>query len=75
MRHIDDSADLEEGLALGDQLFIGFELVVDLYCVVPGAFHVEVPGPLWPDEDSHSPWTDLRSPRQHGLPMPRSCPM
>jgi len=30
---------------------------------VPGAFHGRVPGPVWPDEDSHSPWTDFRGPR------------
>jgi hypothetical protein len=31
---------------------------------VPGAFHGEVPGPVWPAEDSHSPWTGSRGPRQ-----------
>ncbi|WP_254987184.1 DegT/DnrJ/EryC1/StrS family aminotransferase [Cyanobium sp. ATX 6E8] len=31
---------------------------------MPGAFHGEVPGPVWPAEDSHSPWTDCRGPRQ-----------
>jgi hypothetical protein len=30
---------------------------------VPGAFHGEVPGPVWPDEDSHSAWTGFRGPR------------
>jgi hypothetical protein len=30
---------------------------------VPGAFHGEVPGPVWPDEDSHSPWIDCQGPR------------
>ena len=26
------------------------------------------PGPVWPDEDSHSPWTDFRGPRQRHYP-------
>jgi len=30
---------------------------------VPGKFHGRVPGPVWPDEDSHSPWTSFRGPR------------
>jgi hypothetical protein len=30
---------------------------------VPGAFHGRVPGPVWPAEDSHSPWTDCQGPR------------
>lgn len=28
------------------------------------AFHGEVPSPVLPDEDSHSPWTDFRGLRQ-----------
>ncbi|WP_191964884.1 transposase [Synechococcus sp. RSCCF101] len=28
------------------------------------SFHGEVPGPVWPVEDSHSPWTGFRGPRQ-----------
>nr|WP_225323106.1 transposase [Synechococcus sp. RSCCF101] len=28
------------------------------------SFHGEVPGPVWPVEDSHSPWTDFQGPRQ-----------
>jgi hypothetical protein len=31
---------------------------------VPGAFHGGIPGPVWPAEDSHSPWTGCRGPRQ-----------
>lgn len=27
------------------------------------SFHGEVPVPVWPDEDSHSPRTDVREPR------------
>ena len=30
------------------------------------SFHGEVPGPIWPDEDSHSPWTDFQGPRHQG---------
>jgi len=62
LRHFDDTADLNDGLALGDQLLGGLELADDLLRIVPGAFHGEVPGPVWPDEDSHSPWTAFPSP-------------
>jgi len=31
---------------------------------VPGAFHGRVPGPVWPAEGSHSPWTGFRGPLQ-----------
>jgi hypothetical protein len=72
MRHLDDSADLDDGLALGDQLLGGpllrrslrLELADDLLRSVPGGFHGRVPGPVRPDEDSHSPWTDKGGPRQ-----------
>jgi len=60
MRHLDDTADVGDGLALDDQLLGSFQLADDLLRRVPGAFHGRVPGPVWPDEDSHSPWTDLR---------------
>jgi len=63
LSHFDDTADLDDGLALGDQLLGGLELADDLLRCVSGAFHGEVPGPVWPDEDSHSPWTDFRGPR------------
>jgi len=43
----------------------GLELADDLLRCVPGAFHGDVPGPVWPDEDSHSPWTGCRGPRHH----------
>ena len=58
LRHLDDAADLRDGLALGDQLFGCLELADDLLGCVPGAFYGRVPGPVWPAEDSHSPWTD-----------------
>ena len=63
LRHLDDAADLDDGLALGDQLLSGLELADDLLGCVANAFHGEVPGPVWPVEDSHSPWTNLRGPR------------
>jgi len=47
-------------LALSKQLVSRFELADDLFGCVPGAFHGEVPGPVWPDDHSHSPWTDPR---------------
>jgi len=58
------TSDLNNGLALGDQLLGGLELADDLFRCVPGPFHGGVPGPVWPAEDSHSPWTDSRDPRQ-----------
>jgi len=67
LRHFDDTADLDDGLALGDQLLGDFELADDLLRRVPGASHGEVPGPIWPDEHSHSPWIDLRGPGHHHL--------
>ena len=69
LRHLDDAADVGDGLALGDQLLGGFELADDLLRRVPGAFHGEIPGPVWPAEGSHSPWTDFRGPRHsfHGM--------
>jgi hypothetical protein len=30
---------------------------------VAGSFHGGVPGPVWPDEDSHSRWTEILGPR------------
>ena len=63
LRHLDDAADLDDGLALRDQLLSDLELADDLLGCVADAFHSEVPGPVWPDEDSHSPWTDYQGPR------------
>ena len=39
----------------------GFELADDLLRGVTDSFHSGVPGPVWPDEDSHSAWTDSGS--------------
>jgi len=66
LRHFDDAADLDDSLALGDQLLGGLELADNLLRRVPGPFHGRVPGPVWPDEDSHSPWTSFRGPRHDG---------
>jgi len=38
LRHLDDAADVDDGLALGDQLLGGLELADDLIRRVPGAF-------------------------------------
>lgn len=65
LSHTDDMADPDDGLALGDQLIGGLELAVDLFCRVPVAFHDDIPGPFWTDEDSHSPFTGLGGQRQH----------
>ena len=56
--------DVGDSLALSDQLLSDLELADDLLGCVADAFHGEVSGPVWPDEDSQSPWTDLRGPRQ-----------
>ena len=62
--HLNGSADIGDGLALSDQLLSRFELADDLLGFVADAFHGEVPDPVWRDEDSHSPCTDFRGPRQ-----------
>ena len=78
LRDLDDTADLDNGLALGDQLLgspllrrsLRLELADDLLGCVPGAFHGRVPVPVWSDEDSHSPWTECWGPRHADrLPM------
>jgi hypothetical protein len=56
------STEVGDGLALGDQLLSGLELPNDLLGCVEGSFHAGVPGQVWPDEDSHSPWTDSQGP-------------
>jgi len=53
----------DDGLALGNQLLGSLELADDLLRGVPGAFDGEVPGTVWPDEDSHAPSTDSQGPR------------
>lgn len=55
--HFDDMADLNDGFALGDQLLRRYQLADDLLRRVHGAFHDEVPGPAWPAEKPHAPWT------------------
>ena len=60
---LDGAANVSDGFALGDQLLSGFELADDLLGCVADSFHGEVPGPVWPDEDSHSPWTGFWGPR------------
>lgn len=67
LRHLDDTADVSNGLALGEQLLSGLELTDDLLGGVADSFHGGVPGPAWPDEDSHSHWTNSQGPRQREL--------
>ncbi len=64
LRYLQVPADIGDGLALGDQLLGGLAFADDLLRCVPGAFHGEVPGPVWPAEDTHSPWTCFQGPRQ-----------
>jgi len=55
--HFNDTADVGDALALGNQMLGGVELADDLFACMPGAFHGRVPGPVWPVDDSHSPWS------------------
>ena len=64
-------ADGSDGLTFGDQL-LGrslrcrsplLELADDVVGCMPGEFYGRVPGPVWPDEDSHSLWTGFQGPR------------
>ena len=61
--NLDSVTDVGDSLALSGQLLSDLELADDLFGCVADSFHDEVPGPVWPDEDSHSPWTDLQDPR------------
>jgi len=56
--HLDVAADLDVSPANSDQLLGGLELADDLLGCLAGLFHGGVPGPVWPYEDSQSPWTD-----------------
>ena len=38
----------------------GLEIADDQLGCVPGAFQTGVPGQVWSNEDSHSPWTGFR---------------
>jgi len=58
--YLKDPAELSVRFALDDQLLSPFELAYDLLGLVVGSFHRGVPGPAWPDEDSHPPWNDFR---------------
>lgn len=70
--HLDDAADVGDSLPLGDQLLGGLllrrslqlELADDLLRCVPGAFHGELGDLVWQAEDTLSPWTAFRGPRQ-----------
>jgi len=53
-RYLDHTEDGVVGLALGNHLLGHFELADDLLGSMHGAFHNRVPGPDWPEEDSHS---------------------
>ena len=66
--HLDHTTDLDDGLALGDKMLGGLELANDLLGRVPEALHSQVPGPVWPAEDFHSPCTVFRDARYKYLP-------
>jgi hypothetical protein len=59
LRDLNRPADVGDSLALSDQLLNDFELADDLLSCVVDSLHGGVPGPVWPDEDSHSPWTSF----------------
>ncbi len=70
---LDGATDLGDSLALGDQLLRGIELADDLLSRVADRFHAGVPGPVWPDEDSHSPWIDFQGPPHCGIVWVLTC--
>jgi hypothetical protein len=48
LRHLDHTAVIGDGFALGDQLLGGLERSDDLLRRVPRPFHAQVPSPVWP---------------------------
>jgi len=60
---LDGATDIDNGFALGNKLLSDFELADDLLGCVVESFHGEISGPVWPDEDSYSPWTFCWGPR------------
>jgi len=69
--YLDDAADVGHGLALGDQLLGGFELMDDLLPYVPVISYDRFS--VWPGEDFHSPWIGFRRPRQADIDPVKSC--
>jgi len=63
LRHLQCTAEIGYGLTVGRQLLNGFEPENNLQGCVADSLHGGVPGPVWPDEDSHSPWTNSKAPR------------
>lgn len=61
---LNSTADIGNGHALSDQLLSGFELAYNLLGRVADSFDGEDAGPVRPDADSHSPWTDFLEQRQ-----------
>jgi hypothetical protein len=61
--NLEVAAGVRDCLAIGIELISRLELVDDLLGCVASSFHGGVPGPVWPDEVSHSPWTDLQGTR------------
>ena len=64
LRHLDNTADLNDGLDLGDQPLRRCLLANDLLGRMPGALHGEAPDSVWPAEGSHSPRAGFLRPRQ-----------
>lgn len=55
MGDLNGTATISNVFDLSDQLLSDLELVDDLLGCLADSFHDEVPNPVWPDEDSHSP--------------------
>jgi len=65
---LENSAGVHNCLGLSKPLVSRFELANDLFRSVPGSLRGEVPGPVWPDEDSQSPWNTSKGPRHASKP-------
>jgi hypothetical protein len=64
MGNLEGAADFSNRLVIGNELISRFELADDLLRCVAVSFQGGVPAPLWPDWDSHLPWTNLLGQRQ-----------
>ena len=60
LHDLDETANIGNGLGLGDQLLRSFELADDRLGSVADTLRGEGPGRAWPDEDSHAPWTNVQ---------------
>jgi hypothetical protein len=59
--HLVTLHNLRKGWRLQREVVSSWRIICSPVCL---AFHGRVIGPVWPAEDSHLPWTDLRGQRQ-----------